>query len=607
MTRSIRRYHVVLLTFFLAPHVWAEDKPPVKPADARRDALVQAGYTPVPIAFIPGTGHCYANSAVGPEKAKFLLSSASQDTLIDLKLAKRLNLQLGEEVASIGEGGGAQVGRRTNIPGLMIGTYDTRKDWCVAARAADLSGQPDAGGGELGMDVLDRYAAIVDYPSRILYLRSPLENAWPRLAGTWTATSWREEGAARKLDAKDPPTLAFANRRMKLTDGGTTREYGIHLMPYNGEDVLLLFDPKQEGKPFPEILASGRFKVKDGVMNACLDLNKPKAIPSAFDAPKGSGYVLLELNCTAPKTRKTPADPLRDSLLQEGYTAVPMDREPEGFRTTVARINRHDLRLAVGIGSPTSEFDTAGLDKWGAERWGWVDALDSWGHKVKCEDARFRGMALGGYDTRRAWGIVNGAGVDLAGLNKAMAQYQRRSFQGLLGNLDLLTGSAVIDFGTNTLYLRPIKETVWPKLAGKWVGVRYESDGRKGQYNPGDAAIEFRDGRVRFTTAGGNKEEGFHLQGLGDGYRVGLFAPGADELADVLPYSRLGLLKLTEGTLTLVTTQATTTQVPEQRVGRGIGRRSGQPQIPPQTILEPKEFAAPAGSGLLLVEYERAK
>ena len=167
-------------------------------------------------------------------------------------------------------------------------------------------------------------------------------------------------------------------------------------------------------------------------------------------------------------------------------------------------------------------------------------------------------------------------------MNSARDLLKLPRFQGYLGNLDLLTGSAVIDFGTNTLYLKPIKKTLWPQLEGKWVGMAWESEGQKGQYKPGDAAIEFKDGRIRFVTKDAAAEWGFHLRDEGDKYRVGLFDPKADELADKFKYASGGLLKLADGKLTLV-------------MERGQVRK------------EPTEFTAPAGSGLLLVEYERAK
>jgi predicted aspartyl protease len=573
------RLLVVLLTFFLAPRVGAADKPSARPADARRAALVRAGYTPVPLALDPRRLSFFVDGAVGPEKVKFFLDSGFRETVLDLTLARRLKLELGADVAMTGMGG-VLVGRRTYVPGLMIGPYDTLKDWhMVAAKAADLSGWPGAPG-VLGMEVLDPWAAVVDLPARTMYLRPPLVTAWPRLAGTWAVTSWQEDGAARKIDSKNPPTFTFAENRLKLIEGGKTREYAIRFGPHDTGDYLLLSDPKRDGDPM--FVGGGRIKVKDRAMTACLalEIDKLEHIPTSFAAPQGSGYVLLELKHLVPDARKQP-DPLRELLLKDRYTAVPLDREPDGKRMAAARVGRHNLRLVVDTGTAFSTFDAGGLAKWGAERLGGTVA-EAVGGEAKGEKARLRGLTLGGYDTRQAWSEVSGWGFDLTGINQLFAERKRQPVQGLLGNLDLLNGSAVIDFGTNTLYLRPIKETLWPQLEGKWVGVRYEFDGRKGPYAAGDGTVEFRDGRLRFTARNGTAEWGFHLRDEGDKYRVGLFDPKADELADGFKYSSTGLLKLSGDKITLLMEQ-------------GPVRK------------EPAEFAAPKGSGLLLVEYERAK
>jgi predicted aspartyl protease len=581
---SPTRQLVVVLTFFLATPVGAKDKPSAHPVDARRAALVKAGYTAVPLTLDSRHLILDVNGAVGPEKVRFILDSGALGTFLDLKLAKRLKLDLGPAVAPDGLGG-RLISRQTRVPGITIGSYDTHKDWPhLPVLAADLSGQPGAPGGVLGMGgMLDTWAAVVDFPARVLYLRPPLATAWPRLAGTWVVTSWHKDGAVRKLDPKAPPTLLFADRRLKLTDGNKTREYAIRFAPYDAGDCLFLFDPKEEGKSDPVFVAGGRVKVRDEAMTACLCLetDEPRDFPTGFAAPKGSGCVLLELKHTASDDRKPPPDPLRGLLLKDGYTAVPLDREPDGKRMAAARVGRQDLRLLVDTGASVSTFDAAGLDKWGAMRLGGVES-HGWVGKVKGEEVNLRGLTLGVYDTRRTWAVVNGGGFDLASLNKALAGQKRKPIQGLLGNLDLLNGSAVIDFGTNTLYLRPIKDTLGPELAGKWVGVRYEFDGRKGRYAPGDGTVEFKGGRIQFATPGGAAEWGFHLRDEGDKYRVGLFDPKADELADGFKYASGGLLKLAGGTLTLVMEQ-------------GKVRK------------EPTEFAAPAGSGLLLVEYERAK
>ena len=407
-----------------------------------------------------------------------------------------------------------------------------------------------------------------------MYLRSPLVNAWPRLAGTWEVKSRVEDGAARKLDPKAPTTFTFADRRLKVIDEGKSEEFAIQYVASDMGDYLFMYEPTKGGElSMRNIESVALVKVKDGAMTICMMVDNGP-LPTKLAAPKGSGLALMELKRTTPAAEK-PADPIRKLLLKEGYAAVPMERETYGMRTVGARIGKNELRLMVDSGATWSAFDTAGLKKWGAMRLGGLQARGGRG-KVNGDEINLRGLTLGGYDTRRAFGVVYGAGFDLSLLNEAMVAQKQRPVDGLLGSLDLLNGSAVIDFGTNTLYLRPVKQTLWPRLEGKWVGVRYEQNGKKGNYKPGDAAVEFKSGRIRFATPGKSAEWGFHVEDELDLYRIGLFDPKADEMADGFKFTGGGLLLRQSGdTLSIV-------------------------------MGEPTEFAAPAGSGLLLVEYERA-
>ena len=585
--------HVLLLTtFLLAPLASADEKPaathanapPPNPVDAVRVSLTCAGYSPVPINMDRRMFFFYVDGRVGTEKVRFQLDSGIWETELDLTVAKRLNLKLGEQVPSIGAGG-SHVDRQVEFPSFSIGAYDIFADWKrFEGLTGDLSGFRSSPAGLLGMGVLERWAAVVDYPSRTLYLRPTLTTAWPRLAGTWTVMTWQQEGHARMLDSKVPPTFTFADHRLKLTDGSKTRDYAIRLMSVdNGVYQVLLFDPKKEGKPDVVTLAGGLIKIAGGRMTACLalDVKKAKKLPPAFDSPKGSGYVLLALKRSGPEAPdQKPSDPLRELLLKDGYTAVPLKKDTEGKRAVIASAGRHALRLLVDTGANFSTFDSTGIDKWAGKRRGEGEGR-GFGGSVKADEVHLRGLTLAKYNTRRAWAEVYGFGIDLSTVNKYLLEEKLPSIHGVLGNLDLLNGSAVIDFGTNTLYLRPVKQTIWPQLEGKWVAVRYAFDGRKGQYKLGDAAVEFKGGRVRFITPGGTPEWGFHLRDEGDRFRLGLFDPKADELAEGFKYSSGGLLKLTDGKLTLVMEQ-------------GVRK-------------EPTEFAAPAGSGLLLVEYKRAK
>jgi hypothetical protein len=77
-------------------------------------------------------------------------------------------------------------------------------------------------------------------------------------------------------------------------------------------------------------------------------------------------------------------------------------------------------------------------------------------------------------------------------------------------------------------------------------------------------------------------EWAYHLEDLGDRFRIALFKANVDELADGFKYSRAGLMKLDGDTLIMAT-----------------------PQGPNKEI--PTEFAAPKGSNVLVVEFKRAR
>ncbi|MBX9585220.1 MAG: aspartyl protease family protein [Gemmataceae bacterium] len=588
MIPHFRPLLVVLVAVLLGPPVRAEDKPAPKPDDARRAALLKAGYVAVPLALDPNAIVSVV-CTVGTEKVKFLVDTGRPDTLLDLKVAKRLKLELGRKDRGGGLGGNF-AGRTVQLPGLVIGGHDTRTDFNrFSALAGDLSQLGDAGdvGGVLGFGALDPYAAVIDYPGRTLYLRPPLKTAWPRLAGTWAVTSWQEDEAARKLDPKAPPTLTFADNRLKLTDGGTTREFGIHLMPEDGADTLLLFDPKEEGKPDVTYTAGGLVKTAGGTMTACLflDHTKLRMPPTEFAAPKGSGLVLLELKDTGPAgKRPAPVDPLRELLTKDGFTAVPLVREPDGERVVAARVGTHDLRLVLDTGRNISQFDPAGLKKWGAKPAGEARAV---GGEEMAQIFQLRGLQVGGYDTRRGWNVSQCGDADLTQANKTRARDKLPPLDGLLANLDLRKGSAVVDLRGNALYLRPGRDVLGPQVAGKWTEVSRCEEGKARPVPAGDPdaiTVEFKGGRVRLTQGKDVEEYVVHADDAGGFYFLGLLDPKQDELAGDAEYVEGGLLQLADGKLRLLLVTG------------------------PDGGAIPNEFAAPKkGSGLTLYEFVRAK
>ncbi|MBX9627525.1 MAG: hypothetical protein K2X82_27235 [Gemmataceae bacterium] len=582
MTPPVRRRFVaVFAAVLIGPAVRAEDKPAAKPDDARRAALLKAGYVAVPL--IAEESRFVVECRIGEVKGRFLIDTGMDYTALDNRFEKRAGVEdVGEPVRA-----GALTARPGDIQGMTIGGYDTRRDANVGKVVlTDLSGFSGGLTGALGTSTFDPFAAVIDYPARTLYLRPMLRTAWPRLAGTWTVTRWQEDEQARELDPKAPPTLRFADHRLTITDAGKAREFAVHFCPADdGQAMLMLFEPGREGEFIRHYRAGGLVKLDGGKMTACLffDLDKIKCYPEQFAAPKGSGFALLELRHADPGTLKPPADPLRELMAKDGYTAVRLTREADGDRTLAADLGPARLRLLVDTGAMASVVDPRRVRP-GVRPQGKVPAFLFGVGEMAGDVYPLRGLRLGGYDTRSAWASVTAVGLDLSTHNQQKTAAGRPPFDGLLGHPDLLNGSAVIDYGTDTLYLRPVKDTVWPTLAGKWEGAGWEQDGRRGRYAPGTAAIEFKDGRVRYTASAGTAEWAVHLRDEREHYRLGLFGPGDDVLADGFKYATGGLLKPDGDKLTLLLVVD-----------------------PDKAREEPTEFRAPPGSGLLVVEYRRAK
>lgn len=586
MRLPVRLLLVALAAAALGPPAGAEDKPAPAPADARRAALLNAGYTAVPLVdhtFGPGGGATLfaVECGLGGEKAKFVLNTEPGHSQIDPKLAKKLKLELGEGKRA--DGGAV---RTADLGGIVVGGYDTRKDF--GTLGAEVEDQSALGvGGVLGRDVLDAYAAVIDSPARTLYLRAPLLTAWPKLAGKWEVTSRQEDGAAVKLDPKKLRAVEFADRRLRMTIGDKTEEVALNLFPKDGGAYqMALFDPKTADKPEYEDM--WLLKAEGGKMTVCFitDPERAKGEPPAeFAAPKGSGYALLELKRAAPDAPKTPADPLRDLLTKNGFAAVKLDRGPTGERTVAAKVGNSGARFVLHTGTVLGHFDKAALKRWGAAPVG--DKIVIEGTEANKDDVVFfRGLRFGGYDTRTSMSVVLAVGEDLTAANKERKDAGWPVVDGFLGLAELRNGAAVIDLQSDTLYLRPVKAELWPRLEGKWVGVAVEQDGQKGRKrDAARATLEFKDGRVRLVTPGADVEWAAHVQDEGRLYRFAFFDPKLKETAPDFVYTGGGIFKLgDDGKLTFVLFTG------PSKKGEAV-----------------YTFDAPKGSGRLLVEFERAK
>jgi hypothetical protein len=143
-----------------------------------------------------------------------------------------------------------------------------------------------------------------------------------------------------------------------------------------------------------------------------------------------------------------------DSLLKEqGYVAVPLKLLNTGHLCVNLRVEGKKIFVAVDTGAPVTHFDSERVKhlqlKWqplGKEGDGKAPKpqANSW-----CE---VKHLEIGGFDV----GPLILCGNDLSDINSGNAIYRAPQIDGLLGSDILGDLKAIIDYSTNTLYIRAI-------------------------------------------------------------------------------------------------------------------------------------------------------
>ncbi len=277
---------------------------PVAVADPLRAALVKKGYTAVPLVEMGDKGFV-VECQCGTEKLRLLLDTGAEISALDKGFVQKLGLKPQNDVTAFGFGGSLE-GVGVSLRGLRIGDFDTRttiKSLDVAAfdftaintaLTRHLKLKPIDG--LLGHWDLEIFSAVIDYSTRTLYLRTPLQSLWPSIEGKWVATHIHDDGQERPLDPKAPLKLELKENRFHLTDGVGDVNFGMHVRSDKGVHTLLFFDPEKELDKELGYSTSGLLKVAGDKLTVCLSLGGATntGIPDDFKAPAKSGRLLVE-------------------------------------------------------------------------------------------------------------------------------------------------------------------------------------------------------------------------------------------------------------------------------------------------------------------------
>ena len=129
---------------------------------------------------------------------------------------------------------------------------------------------------------------MIDYPSKTLYLRTPVAGLWPKVAGEWAATRREEDGKVDPIDPKAPPRLVFRDRTLTLTDAGRQYHFGFHVGPGDGCLLVLLYPPGEELAEKLQYRSAALLKLDGGKLKLLLGVDPTKTKPAAseFTAPR---------------------------------------------------------------------------------------------------------------------------------------------------------------------------------------------------------------------------------------------------------------------------------------------------------------------------------
>jgi len=543
-----------------------------------------AGYQRVELTERDGQFYCDCN--LKGTKLTMMIDTGMPHCSIDKAVPEKHGVKMLDSIKLLAVGG-TIVGNFVAIDSIKIGKFDTMYiSNTFNAVAVDGMRKKSGYDGWIGLEAIQMMGAIIDYHNRVMYVRRPITAAWPKLSGSWTATSWKEDGVARAVATTSPPMFDFADEMLTITDGKSTRQLAFDYFLDPAYDLIWLYDPKNMGKSSRKHQAVGIVKVSGETMTVCLrfgefDYDK---LPMEFKSEKGSGHTLIELK--QPGKKRSPPDPVNAALVKAGFSAVPLRSEADGHIIVDGKLGKLDWPMMLDTGAGSTVVDEARVKKLGAMS-DTQEKVYGAGGEIVAPLYTFRGLSIGTYDIRRSWGFLQASGLDLDWMNKARAQEKLPEIKGILGSPELLNGSAVIDLGTNTLYLRPVKVSLQPKLAGTWVLKASTAEGIRTAAADDKQTMTVTADRIAFKGGAKDTEHGYHVKDDWSLYRLAMFDPKKDDLADGFEYTDSdggGYFKVDGDTLKLVRIVDVT-----------------------KLTAPPNEFKAPKNSGLMLLDYVRKK
>jgi uncharacterized protein (TIGR03067 family) len=461
MSRSTISIFVSSITFLFSARTYpgACNQPPTitnaaSSASSYLTILRDRGYEDIPI-FIDAA-HAYVQIVVGEQTFVFAIDTGTPRTVLDRLAAQTLKLKT-TNVQQIPFPLGVDNSVSVAFTGsceLTLGRVPCRLD---RIHILDLTTKQRYSpyihyDGLLGLDILRRLEAIIDFRHSKLFLR-PLSKEVDLLSGSWQCTASTTHGIADQVETLWRTRLKVNMYTFELENGRESKKYAYQVNNLCYPPSIDLTSNSSAGT------IHGIYQLTDGEMLYCWPTVRATADkrPKEFAALLGNQLLSFRRMKTPSDElslhfKRGPSDMLGTWLSSQGYNESPILIEEDGYPKVSTLVNGMKSMFILDTGSPYTMVDGSVFRKQSMElRQG--QELTFQGGPVSISEAYLRLIE---------WGSAVGRDVavkviEMGRMNKVLVDnYRATSVQGILGWDRLRAHQAIVDCYQRRLYLLPI-------------------------------------------------------------------------------------------------------------------------------------------------------
>jgi uncharacterized protein (TIGR03067 family) len=430
-----------------------------------------------------------------------------------------------------------------------------------AVEAAATTYGTVAADGLLGVDVLRRGRAVIDYRNRRLWVADGARQSLSQMEGRWVARRGFRGGKSLPDAEAAAWALEFQGDSVVVETGTALYKCGPRLDPTADPPTLDL------ALPSGKYGLCGVFRWDGGDLHWCFwaEPGSATAPLKEFKTAPGDGYLHLVLRRDPPPERLPPPrlvgsalSELARRLAAVGYHRVPLRLGKDGSLHVTAKAGEADLDMLLDTGSARNVIlpEAAGRAKAAPVVSAWLlGPLFAWEAATLLMGDR-AALILQGTVPVLAVGPValKDARVLLPEWPELKAAYKAHGCpvpDGILGHGFLAACGAVIDLGDMALYLADPADVAREGFRGAWAAAHVERGGKvTTRGDRPDWTFEFAEGRVTVRAPGGTRAYRVKVNPLTDPQAMDLEAAGQASGPD-LPDRWTGIYRFASGGLYL--------------------------------------------------------